>query len=116
MGFDKGQHREAGNSGQAVATAATDTVRAVGEEEFIFLDGDAAGGPVDLIADAVGDVIAFVFRLTHGAHLVRVEAVVMGSDDGVGLHFLTHLRRRVDSTRDDGISIMGALNVEVGEG
>lgn len=116
MGFDVGEHREAGNSGQAVATAATDTVFTVGEQEFILFDGDAAGGPVDLIADAVRDVIAFVFRLAHRAHLVRIEALVMGFDDGVDIHFLAHLFRCVDAAGDDGISITGPLHVEVGEG
>lgn len=116
MRFDEGQHREARNSGQAVATAATDTVFAVGEQDFILFDGDTAGGPVDLIADAVGDVIAFVLRLAHGAHLVWIEAFVVGFDDGVGPHFLAHLGGRVEAAGDDGISIMGAPKVEIGEG
>lgn len=64
-----------------------------------------------MIADAVGDVIAVILGLTGGAHPVGIEALVVGLDDGVGLHFLPHLRRRVDSAGDDGISIAGALNV-----
>lgn len=111
MRFDEGEHWAARDLGQAIAAASTDTVFPVGEQELILFDGDPPGGPIDLVADAVGDVIAVILGLAGGAHPVGIEALVVGMDDGVGLHLLPHLRGRVDSAGDDGISIAGALNV-----
>lgn len=115
MRFDEGQHRAARHHRQAVATAATDTVFAVGEQDLILLDGDPPGGPVDLIADAVGDVVALIAGLLHGSHFVGIQALVVRMDYRVGFHLLPHLLRRVDSARDDGISIAGAMNGEFGQ-
>ena len=111
MRFDEGEHGAARDFGQAIAAASTDTVFPVGEQELILFDGDPPGGPIDLVADAVGDVIAVILGLAGGAHPVGIEALVVGMDDGVGLHLLPHLCGRVNSAGDDGISIAGALNV-----
>ena len=113
MRFDEGQHRAARHLRQAVATAATDTVFAVGEQDLILLDGDPPGGPIDLIADAVGDVVALIASLLHGSHFVGIQALVVRMDNRVGFHLLPHLFGRVDSARDDGISIAGPLNIQL---
>ena len=112
FGLDGGQNGKAGNVGHAIAAAAADAILAVGEDEFAFADGDFAGGPEDLIADAVGDVIAFVVDLAHGAHLVRVEAFVMGADDWIFLDILAHFGGRIHATGNDGVLVVGSLYVE----
>jgi hypothetical protein len=114
--FDGGKYGSAGDSRHPVAAAAADAILTVGEEEFAFLNGDLAGGPEDLVADAVGNVIAPVLVLPDGAHQIGVETFVVGADDGVGVDPLAHLLGRVDSSWNDGVPVVRALDTETGQG
>ena len=116
MRFDEGQHRAARDLRQAVATAPADTVRPIGQQDLVLPDGDFPRGPVDLIADAIGDVITLIASLAHGTHFIGIQPLVVGVDDGVGFHLPPHLFGRVDSAGDDRIPVVRALESELRQG